>query len=113
MVAASETDTMHRNEVPALTTRHLIGSRHGQTVIWNYDELADRGLFEWTRRTRLRVYLMTGDFDEPFSIGYALLGPATNPYLIRRQEILLHRTMAYFVRFYYFDKRMSDFGEVL
>lgn len=34
-----------------------------------------------------RVYLMTGDFNEPFSIGYALLGPATNSYLIRRQEI--------------------------
>jgi len=33
------------------------------------------------------MYLMTSDLDEPFSIGYALLGPATNSYLIRRQEI--------------------------
>jgi len=87
MVAASERDTMHRNEVPALTTRHLVGNRDGRTVIWNSDEFANRRLFEWTRRTRLRVYLMTGDFNEPFSIGYALLGPATNSYLIHRQEI--------------------------
>lgn len=39
------------------------------------------------KKNTARVYLMTGDFDEPFSIGYALLGPATNSYLILRQEI--------------------------
>jgi hypothetical protein len=59
------------------------------------------------------MYLMTGDSDEPFSISYALLGPATNSYLMRHQGITLYGTTAYLFRFHYFDKRMSDFGKFL
>ena len=59
------------------------------------------------------VYLITGDPYEPFSIPYALLGPATNSYLARRQEIASYGRMAYLSRFHYFDIRMSDFGKFL
>lgn len=39
------------------------------------------------KKNTARVYLMTGDFDEPFSIGDALFGPATDSYLVLRQKI--------------------------
>jgi len=59
------------------------------------------------------MYLTTCDPYEPFSIPYALLGPATNSYLVRRQEIALYGRMTYLSRFHYFDIRMSDFGKFL
>ena len=39
------------------------------------------------KKNMARMYLMTGDSYEPFSIVDALLGPATDSYLIRRQVI--------------------------
>ena len=42
------------------------------------------------KKNTARVYLMSGNFDEPFSIGDALFGPATDSHLVLRQKIPLY-----------------------